>query len=110
MWVESHKNTTKHLILLIVAIRLGHIQPALTAESQPEVAMSHLPTEMKGSETLPWVYEASYCFTIHLKLSLDSKRKKKMRFCFIVSSDLAQKCKKLEPTFCGQSPAKYRMV
>lgn len=71
MWVELYKNTMSHLILLIVAIRLAGTQPELTAESQmEEVADSHLPTEMRGSETLPGVSEASCCFTIHLKLFL----------------------------------------
>lgn len=53
MWVELYKNTMSHLILLIVAIRLARTQPVLTAESQvEEMANSHLPTEMRGSETL----------------------------------------------------------
>lgn len=54
MWVELYKNTMSHLILLIVAIRLARTQPALTAESQvEEMANSHLPTEIRGSETFP---------------------------------------------------------
>lgn len=54
MWVELYKNTMSHLILPVVAIRRAHTQPALTAESQAEeVSNSHLPTEMRGSET-PW--------------------------------------------------------
>lgn len=53
MWVELYKNTMSHLILLIVAIRLARTQPVLIAESQvEEMANSHLPTEMRGSETL----------------------------------------------------------
>lgn len=61
MWVEIYKNTMSHLILPIVVILLSQ---------QGEVANSHLPTETRGSETLPWVFEASHCFTIHLKLCL----------------------------------------
>ena len=67
MWVELYKNTMSHLILLIVAIRRART----TAESQmEEVANSRLPTEMRGSGALPWVFEASCCFAIHLKLFL----------------------------------------
>lgn len=58
MWAELYKNIMSHLILLIVAIRLAHKQPAPTVESQMEdVANSHVPTEMRGSETLPGVAE-----------------------------------------------------
>lgn len=52
MWVELYKNTMSHLILPIVAIRRAHRQPALTAESHVEkVANSHLPAEMRRSES-----------------------------------------------------------
>lgn len=52
MWVELYKNTMSHLILPIVAIRRARRQHALTVESHVEkVANSHLPTEMRRSES-----------------------------------------------------------